>query len=178
MTRGGETRFTKGTSGNPKGRPKKHRTPASAFDIVFDQTMRVTQGGVERDLTVDEALQLQTYHAALKGSRMAIRTILKMIEKREEALSKHAPARPAVKMDVVFDSRNTHRAIELLGIAEWGEPPHGGGPSTRPLLLATWAAQAGLSRPGRRSLSQEDRDSIRRVTRHPEQLKWPRRHQS
>jgi hypothetical protein len=46
----------------------------------------VTQGGVERELTVDEALELQTYQAALKGSRMAIRTVLKMIEKREVAI--------------------------------------------------------------------------------------------
>lgn len=47
---------------------------------------------MERELTVDEALQLQTYQAALNGSKMAVRSVLKMIEKREEALAKKASA--------------------------------------------------------------------------------------
>ena len=65
MSRGGDTRFRAGQSGNPAGRPKKRRPHVSAFDIIFDKTLTVTQGGVERELTVDEALQLQTYQAAL-----------------------------------------------------------------------------------------------------------------
>ena len=57
------TRFRKGQSGNPKGRPKKPRPSTrsgSAFDVIIDKTLSVTQGGVERELTVKEALQLQT----------------------------------------------------------------------------------------------------------------------
>ena len=45
------TRFRKGQSGNPKGRPKKSRPPTksgSAFDVIVDKTLTVTQGGVER----------------------------------------------------------------------------------------------------------------------------------
>ena len=80
-------RFQKGQSGNPAGRPKARRPHVSAFDIIFDRTLTVTQNGVERVLTVDEALQLKTYQAALKGSKMAVRAVLKMIEKRETALA-------------------------------------------------------------------------------------------
>ena len=83
----------KGRSGNPAGRPKKRRPHVSAFDIIFDKTLTVTQGGAERELTVEEALELQTYQAALKGSRMAIRKMLKMIEKREAALARKTPPR-------------------------------------------------------------------------------------
>ena len=83
--------FEKGQSGNPAGRPKKRRPHVSAFDIIFDKTLTVTQNGVERELTVDEALQLKTYQAALKGSKMAMRAVLKMIEKREIALAKQPP---------------------------------------------------------------------------------------
>src|SRR3954470_22255206 len=84
-------RFQKGQSGNPAGRPRARRPHVSAFDIIFDRTLTATQNGVERELTVDEALQLQTYQAALKGSKMAVRVVLKMIEKRETALRVAAP---------------------------------------------------------------------------------------
>lgn len=87
MSSTASTRFAKGQSGNPKGRPKKRRPDVSAFDIIFDKTLTVTQNGTERELTVDEALQLQTYQAALKDSRMSARAVLKMIEKRERWLA-------------------------------------------------------------------------------------------
>ena len=91
-------RFHKGQSGNPAGRPRARRPHVSAFDVIFDKTLTVTQNGVERELTIDEALQLQTYQAALKGSKMAVRAVLKMIEKREVALAKKAQPQPAGPM--------------------------------------------------------------------------------
>ena len=174
--RGGDTRFVKGQSGNPSGRPKARRPHVSAFDIVFDQVLRVTQNGTDRELTVDDALQMQTYQAALKGKKMAIRAVLKMIEKRELALAQRfpPPANP-VRMEIEYDSGNANKAMQLLGIADWGDPPHGGGQATRPLKITTWAAQAALSRPGRRSLTDKDIDDIKRVTLNPEKLKWPRK---
>lgn len=175
MSRGGDTRFRKGQSGNPKGRPKARRPHISAFDIVFDKVLTVTQGAVERELTVDEALQLQTYQASLKGSRMAQRSVLKMIEKRELALAKLNPApQQKVRMEIEHDSDSANEAMLILGIAEYGEAPPGGGPATRPFKLATWATQAALSRPGRRKLSAKDEEDVRRVTMNPERLKWPK----
>ena len=79
-----ESRFRKGQSGNPKGRPKKVKPrAASAFDIVIDRTLTVTQDGIPREVTVEEALQHRTYQEAIAGSRSARREILKMIAKRE-----------------------------------------------------------------------------------------------
>jgi hypothetical protein len=88
VRRTGDTRFRKGQSGNPAGRPKKRRPNISAFEIIFEKTLKVTKGEVERQLTVHEALELQTYQAALAGNRQAERKILKMIAKREAALAK------------------------------------------------------------------------------------------
>jgi hypothetical protein len=169
-------RFEKGRSGNPAGRPKARRPHVSAFDIIFDKTLTVSQKGVERELTVDEALQIQTYQAALKGSKMAVRTVLKMIEKREAALAKAAP--PARQRPMQWrweqDPRNADDAMLLLGITvrdpSWsGECQYG----VR-MKLATWAAQAGISRPGRRKLTQKDVDDVKRDVLEPEKLKWPR----
>lgn len=138
-----DTRFQKGQSGNPKGRPKTRRPHVSAFDIVFDKTLTVTQGGRERELTIDEALQLQTYQAALKGSKPAIRKVLRMIEKREAALAKRSP--PSVGMSTVehhYDADNADEAMRILGIIErdpfWGDEH----PRDR---VATWATQAALN---------------------------------
>lgn len=173
---GGGTRFQKGRSGNPGGRPKVRRPNVSAFDIVFDRTLTVVQNGVERDLTVDEALQLQTYQAAIKGSKMAIRTVLKMIEKRETALAKIAPAPVTpVRLQIEYDSDNANEAMKLLGIAGYGEAPHGGGPATRPFKLATWAVQAAISRPGRKRFSDKEVADIKMSTLEPGLLKWPKR---
>jgi hypothetical protein len=169
-------RFQKGQSGNPAGRPKARRPHISAFDIIFDKTLTVTQNGLERELTVDEALQLQTYQAALKGSRMAVRAVLKMIEKREAVLAKKAPPPPvrAMKFGGEEDPRNADAAMLLLGITVpdpgWEGPCKYG---TR-MKLATWASQAAISRPGRRQLSDKDRTDIKRQTINSDTLKWPR----
>lgn len=169
-------RFEKGRSGNPAGRPRKRRPNVSAFDIIFDKKLSVTENGIERELTIDEALQLQTYQAALKGSKMAVRTVLKMIEKRESALAKLGP-KPVghvITTDHERDPRNADAAMLLLGITapdpEWSGPCQYG---TR-MKLNTWAAQAGISRPGGGRLTDRQISEIRRVTIEPDKLKWPR----
>ena len=65
MSRGGTTRFRSGESGNLKGRPRKPAAQKSAFDLVIDRTLTVIQNGVERELTIDEALQQKTYQEVL-----------------------------------------------------------------------------------------------------------------
>ena len=47
----------------------------------------MTQGGVPREVTVEEALQHRTYQEAIAGNRAARREILKMIAKREQYLA-------------------------------------------------------------------------------------------
>ena len=154
-------RFVKGQSGNPNGRTRKRRPNVSAFDIVVDKRLSVTQNGEERELTVDEAPQLQTYQAALGGSRLAVRAVLKMIEKREQALRRLAPP-PAPRPATVYMSYNSdsaNGAMLLLGILcrtpKW---LNSGGP--RDLVVNTWAAQAAISRPGRRKREGRDRDDL------------------
>lgn len=169
-------RFRKGQSGNPAGRPKKRRPHVSAFDIIFDKTLTVSQNGLERELRVDEALQLQTYQAALKGSTMAARTVLKMIEKREAALAKKNPpsAPRALTWRMEHDPRNADDAMLLLGITvpdpAWTGPCEYG---TR-MKLNTWAAQVGISRPGRSALAEKEIAEVKRVTAAQDQLNWPR----
>src|SRR4051794_6290398 len=163
-------RFQKGQSANPAGRPRARRPHVSAFDVIFDKTLIATQNGVERELTIDEALQLQTYQAALKGSKLAIRAVLKMIEKRETALAKNAPvSHQPMKQLVENDTRNADEAMLLLGITvrdpRWtgGECEYG-----IRMKLANWAAQAGISRPGHRKLSHKEVEAVKWDTLEPD----------
>ena len=71
-------RFRKGQSGNPKGRPRESREKKpSAFDIIIHRTLTVTQNGVPREVSAEEALQHRTYQDAIGGSRMAQREFLR-----------------------------------------------------------------------------------------------------
>lgn len=169
--RGLSGRFEKGRSGNPSGRPKARRPHVSAFDIIFDKTLTVTQGGVERELTVDEALQLQTYQAALKGSRPAVRAVLKMIEKREVALRKKAPTVAPTRnpMRVKYDADNANDAMLLLSLVSIDETQTGYF-KERP-KIETWAAQAALSRPGRPKANRPRPEDIKAIVHDPHKLR-------
>lgn len=168
-------RFVKGQSGNPNGRPRKRRPNVSAFDIVVDKRLTVTQNGEERELTVDEALQLQTYQAALGGSRLAVRAVLKMIEKREQALKRLAPVveREPPRVTVSYDSDSANDAMLLLGILCENRkmpPPD----SPRPLVVSNWAARASFSRAGRRKLDGRQTDTLHLFIEDYETLRRPR----
>ena len=165
-----DTRFKPGQSGNPKGRPKKPRRPhLSAFEIVLDKRLTATVGGKERELTVEEVLQQQTLKDALAGKRMAIRTVLKMIEKREWALSKkHRPVTRPPKHKTHHTSDNADAAMRILGIADQ-DPEF---PSR--IKLHTWATQAALSRPGRKPFAAKDVSNIKFFTFDANDLRWPK----
>ena len=86
-------RFKKGQSGNPRGRPKKIRQPPlSPFDIVLSEPVTVLQDGVQRDLTLEEAVEFRLLQDAFAGKKMAQRAIMKMIEKRNAARIEKAEA--------------------------------------------------------------------------------------
>ena len=112
--------------------------------------------------TVDRSAAAQTYQAALKGSKMADPRRLKMIEKREIALAKTTARSSQKPMSFrsEHDPTNADEAMLLLGITvrdpNWTEPCEYG---VR-MKLATWAVQAGLSRPGRRGLEKKEVEGI------------------
>jgi hypothetical protein len=175
-------RFQKGHSGNPKGRPRKQHAPPdairSAFEIVLEKRVTVTQAGIDQELSVKEALQLRTYQDALAGNRAARREVLKMIAKREKAMADRGVrtqrTRPSVPVKTSPDPRNADAAMCLLGIAAPDKSREEYNPGA--LLLEPWAVQAALGRRrGSKALTMEDVDEVKRCTRAPETLRWPRR---
>jgi len=165
-----DTRFQPGRSGNPRGRPPRARRPnVSAFEIVLDKRMTVTVGGKEREMTIEEVLQQQTLKEALDGKRMAIRKVLKMIEKREAALARKAePGAYPIKTEIHYPSDSANEAMRILDIAE-SDPSH-----PNRWKLKAWAVQSALSRPGRRKISKRVVDNIKLFTKDAQSLRWPR----
>ena len=165
-----DTRFKPGQSGNPKGRPKKPRRPhLSAFEIILDKTLIVMRNGQPREATIEEALQQQTLKDALAGKRLAIRQILKMIAKRENALAKkHRPVTKPPKLEMHHTSDNADAAMRILGIAD-RDPGFPGR-----IKLHSWATQAALSRPGRKALAAKDVSNIKFFTFEANDLSWPK----
>lgn len=173
------TRFKKGQSGNPAGRPRKvgSASPASAFDIVIDRTLTITQGGTPREVTIDEALHHKTYQDALKGNRAACREVMAMIVKREKVLAARTPHVKPRSAGLRFenDPTNAVQALLLLGIAvpdprfAHDEAEHG-----RRLRLEPWSVQAALGRRGRAPLSEAEVRDVERCTRDAGSLVWPK----
>ena len=184
------SRFKKGQSGNPKGRPRKVRsdTPSgSAFDIVFDRTLTIRTRGEAREVDVEEALLHKTLQEALDGSRLARRKVMAMIAVREAARVKRGtrtkvPGGPITRKIEHAGAFEPNAAMLILGITRkdpcWENPPSymKPGDGDDRFLLEPWAVQAAIGR--RRGGSQlEDRqvEDIKRCTHQPARIQWPRR---
>jgi hypothetical protein len=172
-----ETRFRKGQSGNPGGRPKGRRADVpSAFDILFDRTLSVHHSGAKREMTVDEALELKTYQQAIAGERRARRDVLKMIVAREKALSveQERPVGPKILVENHFPE-NVDEVLQLLDIARLHPRSYEPTYSDARLKLEPWAVQLALNRRGLGALSAKDIALIEEWTRDPASLRWPKR---
>lgn len=167
------TLFSKGQSGNPKGRPRKRKVmEPSAFDMIFDRTITVNQDGGSRDLSIEEGLQFKTYQAALAGSKTARREVLKMIARREQWLAKRRVPKGKAQTLIEHDTLNANPALRILGIVIpderfWHESVY------ERQLMEQWAVEAAVKRMRRRRMHQRDIDYCRMFTRNSDQIDWP-----
>lgn len=170
--------FPKGRSGNPGGRPKASRaSQGSAFDIVMEKTLTVSDQGGTRQIPLEEALQHRTYRDAVAGKRMAMREVMKMIKKREAWLAKHAAKASFQRIPryISPDPDNADAALLLLGITASQPARTDHGANWAQQLLEPWAVQAALRRRrGGHRLTKEERAWIKSRTRDPNSVRWPR----
>ena len=139
--------------------------------------LTVTGPGGTREITAEEALQQRTYRDALEGKRPAMREVLGWIRKREAWLAKHMPkaSRHHPVLRLTGDPDNADTALLLLGIAAHNPDRAGWRKDRAHLLLEPWAVQAALRRRrGGHRLTDNEREEIRRSTRDPDSLRWPR----
>ena len=170
-------RFRKGHSGHREGRKRKPPRAESSFDIVLDEKVTVTEGAAERELNVEDAMQLCTLKDALAGVRSAEREVLSSIVIADNAIAAREAKqqkRASVDLKLTYDPTNADAALQLLGIAVPVEVF-----GTLQLRLATWASQMALSRRrGGQRLTEREISEIKRRTDAPHTLRWPRGYQN
>ena len=71
-----QTRFKKGQSGNPRGRPRGTRDPLATINKIFGRKFKINEGGVPRTIEAFELIMLRLVEQASKGNHNAIRLCL------------------------------------------------------------------------------------------------------
>lgn len=76
------SQFSKGKSGNPKGRPKRKTLIQDSYYLLSDKVV-ITEGGKRIKVTRQELIVRQLIHLAAKGNISAIKLIIEMTEKSD-----------------------------------------------------------------------------------------------
>jgi hypothetical protein len=170
--------FGKGHCGNRGGRPPASPAPQpSVLEILVDKTLIIVRDGIERTVELKEALQQRTYQDAINSKLMAMREVVSWIKEREAWRIKHErqASPPAITSHISPDPENADAALVLLGIAapdltraEWTQD------RVAILLEPGWVQAALRRRRGGQRLTDRERDEIKRCTRNPDSIRWPR----
>lgn len=160
------TRFVKGRSGNPRGRPKKRHRQVP-YDTLLGQMVTIREEGRERRVTAAEAFILQLTRKGLQGDSSSARASLAAIE---AARASRSPPGSDEVLRIIIIAYGVGCVVRILGL----------GIKRNPLdkqrvrwELNPWIVEAALARLGSRQLSEEEQREVYGVTRTPDKVNWP-----
>jgi Family of unknown function (DUF5681) len=161
-----KTRYAKGQSGYPAGRPRgRHRE--APYEAVLGRMVTIREDGVERHVKADEAFLLKHTQRALEGDGAATRTTLAVIEYAKERLSTdHGFIRTITR--VMLAPGSVTYALMPLRMARKLDPYR----ETARMALEPWLVEAALARLPQ-PLSPADQRIVVKATRTPRKVRWP-----
>jgi hypothetical protein len=140
------TRFKKGVSANPWGRPRGS-THQNTFEKVIRKKLTVIEGGKQLKLSAEEILYKKLLKAAIDGDASARRDLLRLIERMpKEKVPEDGASTTASALGVIFMKDSTELLL-ALGICIQTDGR---------CVLSCWAIEAARERQGWAPLSEED----------------------
>lgn len=160
------TRFVKGKSGNPKGRPK-NRKKQLPYDTILGQMVTIREGGRERRVTAAEAFLLHLTRKGLQGDSAAARASLGAIETARAA---RGGIDQSETIRVIIISFGLDAVLGTLGLGIKRDPLDR---DKVRWVLHPWVVEAGLARLDGRILTAEEQRLVWKVTNKPQTVNWP-----
>ena len=161
------TRYAKGQSGNPSGRPPGRYNEAP-YEAVLGQIVTIREDGVDRKVTAAEAFLLQLAKRGLEGDMAAAGAAHNLIAQKESA-QKAAQSGPQEFTLNIFRPGSVTLALEPLRMGKKLDPHR---PTVR-VVLEPWLVEAALARLGDRRFTPSEQKTVLNATRTPKKVRWP-----